>query len=82
MRDELTALMAAPPVKVNAAVAARAAEANDVLRAAIGEWFSFYDGYDPMFTWWMRMPYKQIDKTLLEYYALALPTYREMLFVK
>ena len=33
----------------------------------ITEWFSFYNGYDPMFTWWMGMPYKQIDKTLQDY---------------
>lgn len=67
VRDQLTAAMAAAPVKLAKASAMRAADANDVLRAAVAEWFSFYDGYDPMFTWWMRMPYKQIDKTLLEY---------------
>jgi uncharacterized protein (DUF885 family) len=63
----LTTTMAAPPVRINKDTAARAAEANDVLRTAVAEWFSFYDGYDPMFTWWMRMPHKQVDQTLQEY---------------
>jgi hypothetical protein len=66
---EIDAIMAAPPVKLAAATATRAAEANDVLRAAIGEWNSFYDGYDPLFSWWMRMPYKELDKTLQAYTA-------------
>jgi hypothetical protein len=47
----------ASPSGMNAATAARAAEATDTLRAAITEWHSFYDGYDPMYSWWMRMPF-------------------------
>ena len=39
----------ASPSRMNAATAARAAEATDTLRAAITEWHSFYDGYDPMY---------------------------------
>jgi uncharacterized protein (DUF885 family) len=67
VKQWLTSTMAATPVRLNKDTAARAAEANDVLRAAIAEWFSFYDGYDPMFTWWMRMPHKQVDTALQEY---------------
>ena len=54
---------------MNAATAGRAADATITLRAAITEWFSFYNGYDPVFTWWMGMPYKQIDKALEDYAA-------------
>ena len=43
-------------MKLNTATAGRAAEANDVIRAEITEWFTFYNGYDPMFTWWMGLP--------------------------
>ena len=27
-------------------------------------WYSFYDGYDPLFTWWMQDPYKGVDEGL------------------
>jgi len=60
---------AAAPVKLNPATASRAAEATDSLRASITEWHSFYDGYDPMFSWWMRMPYAQVTKALTDYAA-------------
>ena len=67
VKDQLIATMAAAPIVMNKATATRAADANDVLRAAITEWHSFYTGYDPLFTWWMGMPYKQLDKTLQDY---------------
>src|SRR4029079_4815647 len=69
VKNALTAVMAAPPVRMNRGTALRAAEATDVLRAATTEWFSFYNGYDPVFTWWMGMPYKQVDRSLQEYSA-------------
>ena len=28
------------------------------LRDTLRGWYSFYDGYDPLFTWWMQEPYK------------------------
>lgn len=37
------------------------------LKDALGRWFKFYDGYDPMFTWWVDAPYKEADKALGEY---------------
>jgi len=55
------------PEKMNAASANRAAEATESIRLAIAEWNSFYDGYDPMFSWWMRTPAKQIDQALTDY---------------
>lgn len=69
VKNQITATMAAAPIKLNAVTAQRAAQATDTLRAAITEWYSFYNGYDPIFTWWMGMPYKQIDKTLQDYAA-------------
>jgi uncharacterized protein (DUF885 family) len=66
---QLAKTMAAVPVKMNAATAARAAEAASTLRTALTEWFNFYNGYDPVFTWWMGMPFKQIDKSLQDYGA-------------
>ncbi len=69
VKNEAVALRDAAPAGTSAATATRAAEANDVLRAAITEWFSFYDGYDPAFSWWMRLPHQQLDTTLDGYSA-------------
>ena len=52
------------------ALATRGAAAVDQLRADLAAWFSFYDGYDPLFTWWMRLPYKEADAALAGYAAL------------
>ena len=38
--------------EVKKTVANRAAANVDSLRAALKTWFSFYSGYDPVFTWW------------------------------
>jgi len=69
VKNELVAAMAATPARMNRATATRAAEATDILRTAITEWFNFRNGYDPMFTWWIGMPYKQVDKALQDYAA-------------
>jgi hypothetical protein len=54
-------------LRINQALALRAAEAVDALRANTTEWFNFYNGYDPMFTWWMGLPYKKLDAALQDY---------------
>ncbi len=45
----------------------RGADTVDALRAALTNWFNFYNGYDPMFTWWMGMPHKHVDTALQGY---------------
>ncbi len=67
VKNWINTSIAGPPEKMNAASANRAAEATETLRLAVGEWNSFYDGYDPIFSWWMRMPSKQIDEALTNY---------------
>ena len=69
VKNQLLATMAAAPQRLHAATAVRAAEATTTLRTAITEWFNFSNGYDPIFTWWMGMPYKQLDKALEDYAA-------------
>jgi uncharacterized protein (DUF885 family) len=46
-----------------------AARAIAHLRTALGDWFKFYDGYDPEFTWWMKEPFKNVDEKLQKYAA-------------
>lgn len=45
----------------------KAADSVDALRAALTTWFNFYNGYDPMFTWWMGLPYEHVATALEEY---------------
>src|SRR5262245_30082512 len=45
-------------------VAARAGDRIGDLRAALRGWFEYRDGYDPLFSWWMRAPYKTADAAL------------------
>jgi hypothetical protein len=71
VKNQIAATMAAAPLKMSAATAARAADGIDTLRTALTEWFSFYNGYDPVFTWWMGMPFKQVDKSLQDYAAFV-----------
>ena len=47
-----------------------AAETVRELRSNLRGWFRFYDGYDPMFSWWMRAPYQKTDAALEKYVAL------------
>jgi uncharacterized protein (DUF885 family) len=54
-------------VKVKAAVANRAAMRLNGLRSNLREWFAFYNGYDPLFTWWCDDPYKKADQALDSY---------------
>jgi hypothetical protein len=58
---------AAAAPKLNKALATRAADGSTQLRAAITEWFNFYNGYDPLFTWWMGVPFKKVDAALQDY---------------
>jgi hypothetical protein len=37
------------------------------LKRAIGSIYEFYNGYDPLFTWWMPKNYKDLDEALSAY---------------
>ena len=57
-------------VKPNRTVGNRAAMTVNSLRNTLRNWFSFYNGYDPVFTWWSDEPYKQADQALMGYAAV------------
>jgi len=48
-------------------VANRAALAINSLRGTLRNWYTFYNGYDPMFTWWNEEPYKALDQSMNNY---------------
>src|SRR5262249_1899972 len=54
-------------IPVSKAQATRAAETTTSLRTTLKNWFGFYNGYDPLFTWWMAEPYKEVDQALQGY---------------
>jgi hypothetical protein len=56
-------------LRVSREQATSAAIATETLRANLANWFTFYNGYDPLFTWWMNLPYKHLDEGLQGYAA-------------
>ena len=48
-------------------VALRAASQLGQLRRTLDDWFAFYRGYDPAFTWWSLDPWKRADSALGRY---------------
>jgi len=58
------------PLKAKKTVANRAIATLLSLRNTLKQWFEFYDGYDPTFTWWVSEPHKTMDKKLAAYAAL------------
>lgn len=34
------------------------------LRDLLAHWFGYYNGYDPLFTWWVETPYRELSKNL------------------
>ena len=55
---------------VDKATAFRASNAVGRLRAHLVEWYGFFKGYDPMFTWWVAEPYSKVDKGMEHYVAM------------
>jgi hypothetical protein len=47
--------------------AMRAADQLKALRETLKDWNTFYDGYDPNYSWWARKPYVEMDASLQAY---------------
>lgn len=56
-------------IKVKKTVAFRGINALNALRGNLRNWYTFYNGYDPVFTWWNEEPYKSVDEALTGYAA-------------
>ncbi len=66
-RRALDASLRAESGKVKKSAANRAVSAVNSLRSTMRVWFGYYNGYDPLFTWWMDEPYKALDQALGRY---------------
>ena len=53
--------------KVTRTVANRAANDLDQVRGVVGNWFRYYNGYDPAFSWWVKDPCQKLDTALRQY---------------
>ena len=45
-------------------VALRAGRIGRDLQRALSQWFRFYNGYHPEFSWWVKSPYEEFNKEL------------------
>ncbi len=59
-----------PGIEVRKTVAFRAARTVDRLHDTLKVWFDFYNGYDPLFTWWVTQPYQKTSSALEKYAVL------------
>jgi len=55
---------------ISPAVCRRAEGTVNGLKDALKSVYEFYNGYDPLFTWWVPQPYKKLDSLLEDYAAL------------
>src|ERR1041384_7688777 len=53
--------------RIKKSVGNRAVLALNGLRANLRNWYTFYNGYDPMFTWWNEEPYRSLDQSMTNY---------------
>lgn len=56
-----------PSLTVTKVQASRAMNEVSALRRILKSWFDFYNGYDPLFTWWVAEPHKVFDQALQNY---------------
>ena len=54
-------------LQVKKTVANRAVAMMTLLRMSLRNWYTFYNGYDPLFTWWNDEPYKSLEESLTSY---------------
>ena len=66
-KDQETKPEDGPPIKISPVLAKRTAEAVEAMGGTLHEWFAFYDGFQPEFSWWLKRPYDEAHKALEEY---------------
>ena len=58
-------------IRAKKTVAFRSVNAINGLRGNLRNWYTFYNGYDPVFTWWNEQPYRELDEALTAYAAFV-----------
>lgn len=49
----------------------RAANIGNQLAKHLEDWYEFYHGYDPLFTWWCEAPYREVKERLTNYHKFV-----------
>jgi uncharacterized protein (DUF885 family) len=60
----------AESIRIKKNVANRTVATIASLRNTLKGWFDYYNGYDPVFSWWVAEPYKSADQALQTYASL------------
>jgi uncharacterized protein (DUF885 family) len=58
-----------PRLETTRTLAHRASQVTSELREGLADWFAYYDGYHPSFSWWVRDPYAKVDAELEAYFT-------------
>lgn len=58
-------------LKIDRTIANRVAATLDRVKRSFAQWYGFYNGYDPMFSWWVSEPYREAAKALDDYSNLV-----------
>ncbi|MFM9872603.1 MAG: DUF885 family protein, partial [Fimbriimonadaceae bacterium] len=58
-------------------VALRAANTLQSCSRSLDHWYSYFAGYDPLFTWWCKRPYEDCQKALNSYTAFVKKEFSE-----
>lgn len=69
--EERKALAERPAADFSPVLARRALGLVNRLRGALGRWHAFYDGYDPLYSWWVAKPYEELQRALKEHEKLV-----------
>jgi uncharacterized protein (DUF885 family) len=64
---ELTSGSVTEPTRRERVTGFRAANHLGSLRETLADWYGFYAGYDPMFTWWTETAYRRADEAIARY---------------
>jgi uncharacterized protein (DUF885 family) len=70
MSAETNAAPRPDAMRVKKTVANRAVGALNTVRNTLRNWYTFYNGYDPVFTWWNEEPYRALDQAISAYASL------------
>ena len=58
---------------IDTVLAMRAAQYLRTVKRSMSQWFGYYNGYDPLFTWWVPQPWERLSAALDDH-ALAIET--------
>jgi hypothetical protein len=66
-RKDLEQLKADGKLDVSFETADMATTTAGELARTLNDWYSFYNGYDPLFTWWLQTPYASASAAIQDY---------------